>query len=61
MEEDSFTVDIANLMQAKMGLTDLSRKDIVKLMGIKRTNASTLLTVGLPGIFSKDTDILSKN
>ena len=51
MEEDSFTVDIANLMQDKMGLSQLSRQDIVKLMGIKRTNASTLLPVGLPGNF----------
>ena len=49
MDEDSFTVEIANIMQAKMGLTQLTREEIVKLMGIKRTNASTLLAVGLPG------------
>ena len=48
MDEDSFTVEIANIMQAQMGLP-LTREEIVKLMGIKRTNASTLLTVGLPG------------
>lgn len=48
MDEDSFTVEIANIMQAKMGLP-VTREEIVKLMGIKRTNASTLLTVGLPG------------
>ena len=48
MDEDSFTVEIANIMQAQMGLP-LTREEIVKLMGIKRTNASTLLTVGRPG------------
>ena len=55
MDEDSFTVEIANIMQAQMGLP-LTREEIVKLMGIKRTNASTLLTVGRPGTILPETE-----
>ena len=49
MDEDSFSIEIANIMQSQMGLADITRRDVVRMMGIKRTNASTLVNVGLPG------------
>ena len=33
-------------MQTRLQLTDLSPEDVIKLMGIKRTNASTLISIG---------------
>lgn len=49
MDENSFSSEIAAIMRSKMGLTGLSREAVVRLMGIKRTNASTLASVGIAG------------
>ena len=46
MDDKSFSLEIADIMQQEMKL-DTNHQEIVRLMGIKRTNASTLLTVGL--------------
>ena len=42
--KDSFSWEISKILQCDMGLVNLEHEDIVRLMGIKRTNASTLLT-----------------
>ena len=42
--KNSFSREIAKIMQCDMSLPNVEHKDIVRLMGIKRTNASTLLT-----------------
>ena len=47
MDHASFSAEIAEIMGKEMGISK-SREEIVRLMGIKRTNASTLLSVGLP-------------
>lgn len=47
MNEDSFSLDIAKIMKDELKM-QTSHEEIVRLMGIKRTNASTLLSVGLP-------------
>ena len=42
--KDSFSWEISKILQCDMGLVNLEHEDIVRLMGIKRTNCSTLLT-----------------
>ena len=44
--EASFGYEVVHLMQTRLQLTDLSPEDVIKLMGIKRTNASTLISIG---------------
>jgi hypothetical protein len=47
-DKDSFSWQISKILQCDMGLVNLEHEDVVRLMGIKRTNGSTLLTVDLP-------------
>ena len=46
LDEASFSSEVTEMMQTRMKLTNLNKKDVVRLMGIKRTNASTLVTIG---------------
>jgi hypothetical protein len=41
---DSFSWQISKILQWDMSLVNLEHEDVVRLMGIKRTNGSTLLT-----------------
>jgi len=43
-DNDSFSWQISKILQGDMGLVNLEHEDVVRLMGIKRTNGSTLLT-----------------
>ena len=43
-DKASFSMEIAKIMQGDMNLPNVEHNDIIRLMGIKRTNASTLLT-----------------
>ena len=43
-DKDSFSWQISKILQCDMGLVNLEHEDVVRLMGIKRTNGSTLLT-----------------
>ena len=45
--EVTFTSEAIHLMQTKMHLDNLTKEDVIRFMGIKRTNASTLMTIGL--------------
>ena len=43
-DKDSFSWQISKILQCDMGLVNLEHEDVIRLMGIKRTNGSTLLT-----------------
>ena len=43
-DKNSFSMEIAKIMQTDMNLPNVEHSVIIRLMGIKRTNASTLLT-----------------
>ena len=44
-EEASFSSEVVELLQNQMKL-EVTRENVIQLMGIKRTNASTLVSIG---------------
>ena len=48
-ETKSFLFDLSDILQNKFKLTDFSAKDILRCMGIKRTNANTLNSINVEG------------
>ena len=44
-DEASFSSEVVELLQNQMKL-EVTRENVIQLMGIKRTNASTLVSIG---------------
>uniref|UniRef100_A0A0K2VAX9 C2H2-type domain-containing protein n=1 Tax=Lepeophtheirus salmonis TaxID=72036 RepID=A0A0K2VAX9_LEPSM len=49
LEKTKFVEDMVKVMQVKLGAKDITSQDVHQMMGIKRTNASNLSSIGLDG------------
>ncbi|CAF2744623.1 unnamed protein product [Lepeophtheirus salmonis] len=49
LEKTKFVEDLVKVMQVKLGAKDIISQDVHQTMGIKRTNASNLSSIGLDG------------
>ncbi|XP_040563548.1 SET domain-containing protein SmydA-8 [Lepeophtheirus salmonis] len=50
LQETSLVEEMVEILQNKFGAHDILAKDIYQMMGIKRTNASNLASIGLEGV-----------